>query len=670
MEATSSQPTPQGPQPEGAQPEGTQPEGTQPEGEAPPSEAPPPEPLRYERRAPRILLALLLLQVGLVVALGASIGSLDEALGKALEPLGARLSAAALQRVVAGTMVSLCVLVPLSIGFTICALLRRYGWAELHSDHVRLGYPFVPARVLTSKLPLAAISERRVTRSGLQLRAPRVVLLRNSLYPLALPLVPLEGEAELAAVLAHLDAQERGEQLEPFRFGRAGRKDGLLLALSVTAVVLVVVAALVPAPLYWRLGSGSPTAVAFLLATIACFVSAVLLLRAFGWWVIRGIVLGDCLYLGQKAFLLRELSGAAMGEQVLAVWSDTERALALFKPEQESELREALARSELAPQDELPAWALRRRRVRDGSLAVAAFLALTVGFIALVELTPSAVFSRWEDPYGQRLALAFARDGRPLVLVLHGGLLEPALAAPGGLGLAERDEDWPKASDQVDAAARVWRSDLGGGALPEGVAFLWSGTPGPRALAQALPRIPDPFRLAREVELQDNLQSILVVLQTISARQGKAGPLPRFELPGSASSTPARVAHFFPELPPGPLRDYVEGRTSTRCFHAQDEQGARLIAGVSHGRVEFFVLAAAGQDVQIYLGGIGFQTSGSLTSPARLTLPSQRCVRVLSDGSLRSGASVPTLDEVLTAVRKAEAGESVEDAAGALVPPG
>lgn len=619
MEATTSQPFPQPNEPAG------------------PSEAPsqPAAPLRYERRAPPIVLALLLLQVGLLFALVDTIGSLDEALGEALKPLGARLSADALRRIVSGTMVSLCVLVPLSIGFTLRALLRRYGWAELHPDHVRVGYPLVPARLLTSKLPLAAISERRVTRAGLELRAPRMVLLRNSLYPLALPLVPLEGEQQLAAVLAHLDAEERGERLEPFRFGRAGRKDALLLALGLTTVVAVLAAALLKAPLLWQLGGVTPTTVVFLLSTAGCFVSVAFLLRAFCWWVVRGIALGGCLYLGQKAFLLRELQGASLGAGVLAVWSDSGRGLALVKPDQESELRERLARYGVSPQ-EAPAWASRRRRALGGALAMAVFLALTIGFGALVELTPSAAFSSWRDPYGQRLALAFSRDGRALALVLHGGPPNPALAAPGGLGLAERDEGWEDASDQIDFAARGWRSALAAGPLPEGVAFLWSGTPAPKALAQALPPVADPLRRAREVKLEDTTQALLVVLQEISASQGKGGTLPRFELPGSTHSTPARLAHFFPELPPGPLRDYVEGRTSTRCFHARDPRGERLIAGVSHGRVRFCVLAPAGQDVQIYLGGIGFQTSASLISPVRITLPSQRCARIRTDGDRKS----------------------------------
>jgi len=606
------------------------------------------------------------LQGALVLGVGASIGSLDEALSAALEPLGARLSAATLRRVVAGTMISLCVLVPLSIAVTIRMVLRRYGWAELHPDHVRIGYPFVPARLLTSKLPCAALSDRRLTPHGLELRAPRAVLLRNSLYPLALPLIPLSGDEELAEALAILDAQAPSEGAEPIRFGRAGRRDALLLGLSLVALLAVLTAALLPAPLYWRLGAASPTALVFVIGTVACFVSAVLVLRAFSWWVVRGVLLRGCLYLGQKALLLRELEGAALGERVLAVWSGSTRALALVKPEQEPQLREQLNLHAVPLSEELPAWARRRRRTLRGVLASAAFLLLCCGFGALIELTPSAVFSSWSDPHGQGLALAFARDGRPLLLVLHGED-EPTLAAPGGLGLAERDDDWAQASTRVDAAARAWEREGSRGTLPRGVAFLWSGSPAPRSLAEELPWLEDSQRLAREVGIQDALQRLLLVLQAVSGR-AKAGSLASYELPESNVSTPARLAHFFPELPPGPLRDYVEGRTSTRCFHAQDAGGARLIAGVRQGRVEFCVLAPPGQDVQVYQGGIGFQTASSLSSPVRLTQPGPRCVRILPDGTLRTRVEPPRLDEVLSAIKGIRGGQSVAAAAGSWVP--
>lgn len=621
---------------------------------------------RFERRAPRLWFALLLLQVALVIALGASIGALDDALTQALKPLGARLSADALRRIVAGSMVSLCVLAPLSIAVTIRVLLRRYGWAELYADHVRLGYPFVPARFLTSKLPLQALSERRVTPHGVELKAPLAVLLRNSLYPLALPLIPLSGDEELAEAVAILDAEVQGARPAPFRFGREGRKDHVLLALGLVALLAVVAASLIPTPLSWRLGAGSPTALAFIVGTVTCFVSGGLVLRAFNWWIVRGVLLGGCLYLGQKAFLLRELSGAALGEQVLAVWTESNKGFALVKPDQEARLREELARHEVSLDEELPVWARRQPRALKGALAIAAFLLLCVGFAAVIELTPSAVFSRWWDPYGQGLGLAFSRDGRPLLLVLHGDL-ELALAAPGGLGLVERDEDWAKASARVDADARTWALDQSGGQLPPGVAFLWSGSPAPRALPAELPRLKDPVRLAREVALQDTLQRLLVILQGIAGRS-KAGSLPSYELPESNVSTPARLAHFFPELPPGPLRDYVEGRTSTRCFHAQDEDGARLIAGVRQGRVQFCVLVPAGKDAQIYLRGIGFQTGSKLVSPVRLTQPGLRCVRVLPDATLRTRPEPPTLDQVLEAVRAVEAGASVDAATKGFLP--
>jgi hypothetical protein len=619
--------------------------------------------LVYERRPPKAL-ALVLLSLLLLCFVPVSNSEpMVQALGEALGPLRGRVNANLLDRAIAGTVLVVAFLPPLLLAGMVRWLARRYGRAVIEGGHVTLGFPFLPASLLEGKIALRAFTGRRVTPHGVELSAPWQLLVRTTLYPFAPPLVPLKGEQALAELLARLDSVEDGRERAPLVLGKGGLRRAALALGGATLLVTLSVAAGAVVVLQWNVGAGGTLAVAtgsLLFLTALC---ALFPLRAFTWALVRPALVEDVLYLGARSFVIRDADELALGENMLAVREGKQRSTVYLEAAQASEMRDQLVARGRHPAEELPAWGTPRRRIAVGLLSLLLPLLACAGLASVAWATPSFESTRWRDAYGQGLHLSFHRDGRVAACVLLPADDDVASATIGALWLTEASSGWSNSLLRLDLANRQWSNRGSGdsGSLSANAAWVWSGTTAPRALEGEVTGLASPS------SWRGTSHVIRRATQEIELLSLAINPLGLTEIRGSLVSTPSILEEALPDLPPGPLRDYARGRTSTRCFDERDLSGESLIAGVRRGRVVFLVILPPGEEAWILQGGMGFATSDQPQGPARLNLPGQECARVLASGQPRTTA-LPTYAELLRAVDRVREGESVDTVARELAP--
>jgi len=143
------------------------------------------------------------------------------------------------------------------------------------------------------------------------------------------------------------------------------------------------------------------------------------------------------------------------------------------------------------------------------------------------------------------------------------------------------------------------------------------------------------------------------------------GPVPFAS--DSQFSLPTYLERKLGSLPPGPLRDFVSGRSSQRFYHFQGppHDPEQWVAGVSHGSVLWVAIVPKGQRVRLVGRTMGFQLGRSRRG-AELQVPAGVWRMGLEGELSRTSLEVPSLDELREVRRRIEGGATSEEVLASL----